>query len=244
MFTIDYAIFLAPLPYPHPEQLVTIQSTFQGHRDWVTAGDFLDWEEQNTVFQDMNAWTGGGFNIATQGEPENVAASHVTTGFYRMMGDRFYLGRNFLPEEGVAGKDHVVILTYKMWKRLGADPEDTQHGNRSRWGTLYGGGRTLAPCERSRYARSRRAPLRAAGLHSDQLNHDYHWVNVLGRLKPGIDITQARTEANVIAERIAQAHPKSSHGWSVTVEPLKSASVPDDRKSTLWLLLARLPLSS
>jgi putative ABC transport system permease protein len=55
MFTIDYAVFLAPLPYPHPERLVTIQSTFQGHRDWVTAGDFLDWKEQNTVFQDMNA---------------------------------------------------------------------------------------------------------------------------------------------------------------------------------------------
>src|SRR5271156_3058909 len=86
MFPVNYAVFLAPLPFPHPEQLVTIQSMFQGHRDWVTAGDFLDWKEQSTVFQDMNAWTGGGFNIATQGEPENVAASHVTTGFYRMMG--------------------------------------------------------------------------------------------------------------------------------------------------------------
>src|SRR3984957_17593885 len=123
MFPIDYAVFLALLPYPNPEQLVTIQSTFQGHRDWVTAGDFLDWKEQGTVFQDMNAWAEGDFNIATQGEPENVFASRVTTGFYRMMGDRFYLGRNFLPEEGVAGKDHVVILTYKMWKRLGADPK-------------------------------------------------------------------------------------------------------------------------
>ena len=77
---------------------------------------------------------------------------------------------------------------------------------------------------------------------SEQLNHDYHWINVIGRLKPGISIRQAQTEINVIAKRIAQAYPKSSQGWSVTVEPLKSASVPDDRKSTLWLLLGAVAL--
>ena len=237
MFTIDYALFLAPLPYPHPEQLVTIQSTFQGHRDWVTAGDFLDWKEQSTVFQDMSAWTGGGFNIATQGEPENVAASHVTTGFYRMMGERFFLGRNFLPEEGVAGKDRVVILTYKMWKRLGADPKilNTAIDLDGEPYTVVG---VLSP-----HARDQGALISVPLVFtSEQLNHDYHWINVIGRLKPGISIRQSQTEINVIAKRIAQAYPKSSQGWSVTVEPLKSASVPDDRKSTLWLLLGAVAL--
>jgi putative ABC transport system permease protein len=237
MFTIDYAVFLAPLPYPHPEQLVTIQSTFQGHRDWVTASDFLDWKEQSTVFQDMNAWTGGGFNIATQDEPENVGASRVTTGFYLMMGDRFYLGRNFLPEEGVAGKDHVVILTYKMWNRLGADPKilNTAIILDGEPYTVVG---VLSPG-----VRDQGAPLSVPLVFtSDQLNHDYHWINVVGRLKPGINITRAQMETDVIASRIAQAYPKSSHGWSVTVEPLKSASVPDDRKSTLWLLLGAVAL--
>jgi putative ABC transport system permease protein len=237
MFTIDYAVFLALLPYPNPEQLVTIQSTFQGHRDWVTAGDFLDWKEQGTVFQDMNAWTEGGFNIATQGEPENVFASRVTTGFYRMMGDRFYLGRNFLPEEGVAGKDHVVILTYKMWKRLGADPKilNTTIDLDGDPYTVVG---ILSP-----HARAQGALISVPLVFtSEQLNHDYHWINVIGRFKPGINITQAQTEINVIAKRIAHAYPKSGQGWSVTVEALKSASVPDDRKSTLWLLLGAVAL--
>jgi putative ABC transport system permease protein len=242
MFTIDYVVFLAPLPYPHPEQLVTIQSTFQGHRDWVTAGDFLDWKEQSTVFQDMNAWTVGGFNIATQEEPENVAANHVTTGFYRMMGDRFYLGRNFLPEEGVAGKDHVAILTYKMWKRLGADPKilNTAIDLDGEPYTVVG---VLSPAPRDQDASDQGALISVPLVFtSDQLNHDYHWINVIGRLTPGINIIQAQTETNVIAKRIAQAYPKSSQGWSVTVEPLKSASVPEDRKSTLWLLLGAVGL--
>jgi putative ABC transport system permease protein len=237
MFTIDYALFLAPLPYPHPEELVTIQSSFQGHRDWVTARDFLDWKEQSTVFQDMHAWTGGGFNIATQDEPENVSASRVTTGFYLMMGDRFYLGRNFLPEEGVAGKDHVVILTYKMWKRLGADPKilNTAIDLDGKPYTVVG---VLSPGVRDRGALIS-VPL---VFSSDQLNHDYHWINVMGRLKPGINITQAQVETDVIAARIARAYPTSNHGWSVTLEPLKSASVRDDRKSTLWLLLGAVAL--
>ncbi len=225
MFTIDYAVFLAPLPYPHPEQLVTIQSTFQGHRDWVTAGDFLDWREQSKTFQDMNAWTEGGFNIATQGEPENVFASRVTTGFYRMRGDRFYLGRDFASEEGVIGKDHVVILSYKMWKRLGADPKilNTAIDLDGEPYTVVG---VLSPSPRDQDALIS-VPLVFA---SDQLNHDYHWINVVGRLKPGININQAETETNVIAKRIAQAYPKSSQGWSVTVEPLKSPSVPGEPK--------------
>jgi putative ABC transport system permease protein len=242
MFTIDYAVFLSPLPYPHPEQLVTIQSAFQGHRDWVTAGDFLDWKEQSTVFQDMNAWTRGGFNIATQEEPENVAASHVTTGFYRMRGDRFYLGRSFLPEEGVAGKNHVVILSYKMWKRLGADPKilNTAIDLDGEPYTVVG---VLSPVMQDRDVRDPGSLLSVPLVFtSDQRNHDYHWINVIGRLKPGIDITQAQTETNVITNRIAQAYPKSSQGWSVTVEPLKSSSVPDERKSTLWLLLGAVAL--
>jgi putative ABC transport system permease protein len=242
MFTIDYAVFLAPLPYPHPEQLVTIQSSFQGHRDWVTARDFLDWKEQSTVFQDMNAWTGGGFNIATKDEPENVSASHVTTGFYRMMGDRFYLGRNFLPEEGVAGKDHVVILTYKMWKRLGADPKilNTAIDLDGEPYTVVG---VLSPSSRDQGRRDQGALISVPLVFtSDQLNRDYHWINVMGRLKPGINITQAQMGTDVIAARIARAYPRSNHGWSVTVAPLKSASVPDDRKSTLWLLLGAVAL--
>jgi putative ABC transport system permease protein len=232
MFTVNYAVFLAPLPFPHPEQLVSIQSMFQGHRDWVTAGDFRDWKEQATAFQDVNAWAGGGFNIATQEQPENVRASHVTTGFYEMMGDQFYLGRNFVPEEGSAGKDHVAILAYAMWKRLGADRNvlNTEIHLDGEPYTVVG---VLAPGPRDKGALVS-VPL---VFSPNQLNHDYHWINVVARLKSGESIAQAQMEMNAIVAHTAQVYPKAGHGWSATVEPYKSASVPDSRKSTLWLLL-------
>lgn len=237
MFTVNYAVFLAPLPYPHPEQLVTIQSEFQGNRDWVTAGDFLDWQRQSTAFQDMNAWTGGGFNMAIQDQPENVAANHVTTGFYRMMGDHFYLGRNFLREEGVAGKDHVVVLTYRMWKRLGADAKvlNTVVRLDDEPYTVVG---VLSPG-----VRDKGAPISVPLIFKpDQLNHDYHWINVVGRLKKGVSVTQAQMEIDALAARNAKIFPKSSQGWRVSVEPFKNASLSSDRQSALWLLLGAVVL--
>ena len=233
MFTVNYAVFLAPLPFPHPEQLVTIQSMFQGHRDWVTAGDFQDWREQATVIHEVNAWTEGGFNIATESEPENIPASQVTTGLYGMMGDRFYLGRNFVPEEGVAGKDHVAILAYMMWKRLGSDPKILNSEIRLD-GESYRVVGVLAPGLRDKGALVS-VPL---VFSADQRNHDYHWLNVVARLEPGASIAQAQKEMEAIAAHTAQIYPKASLGWSASVEPYKSAYVPDSRRSTLWLLLS------
>ena len=67
-----YATLLAPMPYPHPDQLVMVWSKIQGFRNSIAAQDFLDWKNQNTVFQDINAFTGGSFNLATKEQPEYV----------------------------------------------------------------------------------------------------------------------------------------------------------------------------
>src|ERR1700743_764451 len=80
IFTVDYATLLAPLPYPHPEQLVMVWSKIQTFRNSVSAGAYADWKRQATAFQDLNAWTGKSFNIATKDQPEYLQASCVTPG--------------------------------------------------------------------------------------------------------------------------------------------------------------------
>jgi putative ABC transport system permease protein len=104
-YTVVYAVLLAPSPSPHPEQLVVVSSAVNGHNDWVSAGDFLDWKRQTSTFEELSAWSTGGFNLSSQEQPENIRADHVTTNFFHMMGDRFYLGRDLIPEEGEAGRD-------------------------------------------------------------------------------------------------------------------------------------------
>lgn len=101
--------------------MVMVWSTIQGHRNGVSAGDFLDWKQQSTAFQDLNAWTGAEFNAATKDQPEDIQATETTPGMLRMEGIPLFLGRYFLPEEGQDGREHVVILTHKFWLKLGAD---------------------------------------------------------------------------------------------------------------------------
>ncbi|HEV3329332.1 MAG TPA: ABC transporter permease, partial [Bryobacteraceae bacterium] len=65
IFSVIYAVLLAPMPYPNPDQLVMVWSKIQGNHNGVSAGDYLDWKQQNKTFQDINAWTGASFNFAT-----------------------------------------------------------------------------------------------------------------------------------------------------------------------------------
>src|SRR5512141_35369 len=110
IFSVVYATLLAPMPYPKPDQLVMVWSKVQAGRNGVSAGDYLDWKRQSTSFRDLNAWTGGGFNLATADRPEQVPGQLTTPGFYTMMGVDFALGRDFLPEEGQPGNNHEVVL--------------------------------------------------------------------------------------------------------------------------------------
>src|SRR5262249_19529880 len=117
IYTVVYATLIAPMPYPNPNQLVIVWSKIQGFRNGVSAGDFLDWQEQSKSFQALKAFTGTSFNLGGKQEPEMVQAQMSTVGMYTMLGNRFAMGRDFLPEEGVDGRDHVAILMNRMWRK-------------------------------------------------------------------------------------------------------------------------------
>src|SRR6185369_3311505 len=122
IFSVVYAVF-APMPYPKPDQLVMLWSKIQGQKVSVSSGDYLEWKRRSTSFQDLNAWSGASFNVATKERPEQVDGSPRTPGFFRMEGLPMMLGRDFVPEEGRPGQDHVVILSNRMWSNhFGADP--------------------------------------------------------------------------------------------------------------------------
>jgi putative ABC transport system permease protein len=71
----------------------------------------------------------------------------------------------------------------------------------------------------------------------EQINHDFHWLLVMGRLKPGITIKQAQADMDNVTAHVAQAYPKSNHGWGAQVDPEKLEWVPKETQLILWLLL-------
>ena len=232
IFTVDYATLLAPMPYPHSNQLVVVWSKIQGFHNGVSAGDYTDWKRQSTSFEDLNAWTGGSFNIATKDQPENIDGRRTTPGFYRMLGIPFFMGRDFLPEEGQPGRDHVVILTHKLWEHLGANPKILGQPVRLD-GQPY---TVVGVLPAGVYDRGQGDIVSPLSFKPEQLNHDFHWILVMGRLKPGVTIAQAQADMNGVTARIAQAYPKSNKGWGSFVEPLQNDFMPKERILTLWLL--------
>jgi putative ABC transport system permease protein len=233
IYTAVYATLIAPMPYPKPDQLVMVWSRIQGFRNVTAAQDFLDWQEQSKSFQGLKAFTGTSFNLAGKQEPEMVPAQQTTPGMYSMMGTRFILGRDFLPQEGTQGKDHVAVLMNKLWKRLGSDPNivGKQIMLDQKPYTVVG---VLAPGQADRLEQDLLVPL---VFTPDQKNHDFHWLLVMGRLKDGVTMQQAQADMDAVTAHIAEANPRSNKGWGARVDPLQNDFLGDNVKLTLWLLL-------
>jgi putative ABC transport system permease protein len=233
IYTVVYAVLLAPLPYPEPNQLVMVWSKINGHDNGLSAGDFLDWREQSKSFQQLAAWTGSSFNIATQEQPEQLDGMRATPGWFSMQGMPFLMGRDFRPEEGIPGADHAVILTHKLWNRLGANRAIVGQPLRVN-GEPYTVVGVLAPGIGDRFDFELAAPL---AFRPEQINHDYHWLLAMGRMKPGVRLQQARADMDAVTAHIAAAYPISNKGWGASVEPLKNDFLPPERIHNLWLLL-------
>jgi putative ABC transport system permease protein len=234
IFTVVYATLLAPLPYHQPDRIVMVWSKVGSHRNGVSAGDFLDWKHQNTTFESIAAWSGGPMSLSSSGRPEQVNAQHCTPGFLGVLGQPFLLGRDFLPEEGELGKDHEVILTYKLWKnRFGADRDILGHQLRldGEQQTIVG---VLAPGATDRVQSELYVPL---AFKPEYLNHDFHWILVMARLKPGVTVAQANADMEAVTKHIAEVYPKSNQGWSASVEPLQNDFLNRDTIRALWILL-------
>jgi putative ABC transport system permease protein len=236
IFSVVYATLFEPMPYRDPGQLVVAWSKIQGGRNSVSAGDFQDWQRENTTFEALAASNGASFNLARPGsQPEMVDGNRSTYGFYdKFFGEMPWMGRYFLPDEMQAGKDHVVILTHRMWEHMGSNPNiiGTQLRLDGEPYTVIG---VRPPGAPDRMAGDVFAPLT---FKPEQLNHDFHWLLVFGRLKPGVSVAQAQADMNVVAHRIAQDNPKSNKGWDISVEPLHNDFLPPDAKKSMWILMA------
>jgi putative ABC transport system permease protein len=234
IFTVVYGSLIAPMPYPNPNQLVMVWSKVNGNRNGVSAGDYLDWKSQSSVFQELGAWNGSSFSLSLSGHPEMVQTRIQTPGFNNMLGLPFLLGRDFLPEEGEVGKNHVAILTHSFWEsRFGSDPHIIGQNIRLN-GQQYTVVGVLAAGQPDRLDTPLYVPL---AFKPDQINHDFHFILVMGRLKPDVTLQQANANMDSVTRHIAEVYPASNKNWGASVELLQNDFLSRDTIKDLWLLL-------
>jgi predicted permease len=234
IFSVVYATLYEPMPFPNPDQLMMVWTKYPDGRGSVSTGDYLEWKRRNTSFQYLEAWSGGTFNVATADRPEQIEGSMLTPDFFRMIGNNMFLGRSFLAEEGQVGKDHVVILSHRLWsQRFGANRGIIGQQIRMN-GELYTVIGIQPPGSTDRHPSQLWVPL---AFKQEQINHDAHWMLVMGRLKDGVSKEQAQVEMAGIARQLAQEHPRSNANLTVSVEPLHNNFLPASTRKNLWMLL-------
>ena len=234
IFSVVYAVF-EPMPYPNSDQLVMVWARARGNRSSVPAGDFVEWQRRSTSFQSINGWSGATFNIATEDRPEQIAGSRRTPGFFTMEGLPLLLGRDFRPEEGQPGNDHVVILSNRLWSNhFNSNPDLIGKPIRMN-GEPYTVVGVLQPGTYDRFNSQFFIPLT---FRPDQLTHDANTMLVMARLKDGVTLAQAQAEMDGIAAQLQSEFPRTNANRNISVESLHLNFVTPETRRNLWLLLA------
>ena len=219
IFSVVNAVLLRPLPFKEPAALFTVwerNPQVGVEQNAVAPGAFLDWREQNHVFEHLAVFETRGFALTGEPEAERVTGASVSTNLFRTLGVSPLLGRDFVMEEETTGHNRVAILGHSLWQgRFHADPsvigrEITLNGNPF---TVIG---VMPPklrfpgftgIELGRLARvNQPADLWVPMLLDGPVRSIYNQHNwqVIGRLKTGVTPAQATSELDAI-QRLIEA---------------------------------------
>jgi putative ABC transport system permease protein len=248
IFSVVYAVVLKPLPYANSHQLFNVfqvqpQQGVTG-TGWSYA-NFAELREQNGAFSEMAGVQKHQLTLTTRGEPSVVNTSAVTPELFSLFGAKPLAGRTLLSEDGKAGAPPVVVLSEDLWRgSFGADPNmiGSSINLDKRSFTVVG----IMP------AAFRFPLLTESGqvwipLVQDPLFGSWmprrggHWLQVTGRLKPGVSMAQAQADLDAISARLANAFPAENEGWAIRMLPLQQMIV-GNAKSPLFVLLGAVGL--
>ena len=237
IFSFVNGVLLRPLPYADPDRIVyVLERPPGGTRNAVSALNFSDWRDQNTVFESLAAATGGSVTLSGLGNPTLLRGGRVSASYFDVFGIKPVLGRTFHAGEDEPGNEHVVILSHRLWQtQFGADA-----GIVGRSLTLDGEPNTVIGVmpEGSAFDRGYQQLWRPLAFRPAERTRDFHWLSSIGRLKPGVTLDQARAEMDTIGARIATDFPQSNKGWGVRIDPYADIIVGPQLRSSLIILLA------
>jgi predicted permease len=231
VFSIVNGMILRPLPVPQARQIAVLVAQQQGAPLGLYAlsySELLDFRAQNDAFSDLFAYDVDLEGMSADHKADHFLAAHVTGNYFSALRLKPALGRLFSPGEGEKpGSESLVVIGYSYWqKRFGGSSAviGKQVLVNGKPGTIIGVGPegfrgTAFALDLDGYLPLSMAAADDAGMWSARADRR---LNVLGRLKPGLSLTQAQSSISLIANRLAQQYPATDRGITVSVvsEPL------------------------
>jgi putative ABC transport system permease protein len=241
IFSVIRTVLMESLPFQDPGRIVRLYETanFGGTMGVgsVSVPDFLDWRSEQRAFVDIAAYSVGSADLAGDGNPERVRAIRTTANLFNVLGAAPFLGRVFVAGEDQPGHNPVAILSEGFWRRRFG-------GDRAMLGKLVSLDNTLYTVVGVMPAAF---DFPVTPIHvdvwtpllwtpTDLKQRGNHWMQVIGRLKPGVDSAAATAQMTTIAERIARDFPNEQKDRGIQVNTLNGVVVGRVRTPLLMLL--------
>ncbi len=240
VFGVVDGVLLKPLPFRDPDRLTTVwQKTAAGQMLGISELDLDDYRARTRVFQGLGGYTVPATKSAIltgAGDPLEISPSYITRNYFSVLGAAPVIGRDFLPDEGLRGRNDVAILGYALWQ------------------SRFGGSRDVL----SRQITLNRRKLQVVGVMGPDVFPDeaavflpftqispekpmprnYHELNVIGRMRAGLSLADAQREMAVLSVDLERAYPATNAGLGAYISLLREEITGKVREPVLMLLMA------
>jgi len=236
VFALVNALLFRPLPYPEPDRVVVLGEKEQGGVTTLVASpaNFLDWRERQRSFEDLGGFAPTTLSLGAGDHPEAIAAARVSPSVLACLGATPVSGRVFRAEEELPGADRVVLLSHDFRTQRFAAGEDPVGQTLALNGVPHEIVGTLPPeFEFFQPAVRLWVPL---ALDRESAPRAERSVTVVGRLRPGVTMSQARDDMARVGEELGREHPEANRGWVVELLNLRD-EIPDSRGRASFALL-------
>jgi len=249
IFSVVNTVLLQPLPYEHPEQLVRIASEQRNQaldgRGAFSIPDFLDVQKSSTTLEYVAVFQGAGTMVTEGGDPERVLGVAVTADYFPLLRVKPVLGRVFTRDEDKPGAADVVLISYGLWqRRFGGDPniigrEVNLGGKTTVIGIMPPGFQYPITDEPQDFWE----PMFPAQWLTKEAREERanRFMSVIGRLKPGVTIAQAKADLDLLSKQIEQQSPQSNTNVIFNAVSLHE-DITRDYRSALLIMLGAVGL--
>jgi len=258
IFSFVNAVLLKPLPVTEPERLVSVFNSRRANPyDVSSYPDYVDYRDKNEVFSGITAFSFAAVSLNSDDQTEALPGLIVTGDYFDVLGVRAAMGRTFLPEEDrTPGAHPVAIIGYGLWQRrfaadrnivgkqlllngqsftvVGVAPANFNGTEAGQTKDIY------LPMMMQAVVRPPSSGY-SGEMNPDPLSKRSHgWLNVIGRLKPGVTIEQAQAGIQTLAKQLEQAYPQTNRDKTATLYPVSKG---DPRQRGTLLSVAGLLMS-
>ena len=238
LFSVVNSVLLKPLPFPEPEQLITI---YQSKPNFETGSmpylNFIDLQRDNQTLSGMAISRGYSYSLVGLGEAQRVNARLISGDYFKVLGVTPTLGRTFMPADDSPSADPVVLISGRFWSEKFASSSDVLEKNLNLDGKSY----RIIGVIPADFLLARTAdvyvPIAQWNGPALKIRSAALGISGVGRLKPGVTVAQAQSDLDRIMQALAVAYPATNKGNGAKVIPMRERVV-GSVQGILWTLLA------